>query len=314
MSDVTIKYKGQSIATMDASGTKTLGTQGKYCEGDIGVEYVKPAGPTGTKQISITANGTTTEDVAAYANAEISVNVSGGGGLDLDDFLSRTAPVGAISLPSTTTLYGFAFCDDNVITSVSAPSLTRIGEGDFRTCKSLESVYMPELLYAVTTNKTTTAISNTDACGAFSYCDSLQTVHLPKFLKAGLGMFYQCNYGLSTYNTIIVLPSVEFLGSQAFRQGQFKAIDLGPNYQKVWQDSFYGGTYDVVILRSTTLVTAATRDAVRNIRTLYVPSALVSSYATETNWSTDASLRTVLSIEGSQYENYYADGTAIPSA
>ena len=31
--------------------------------------------PTGTKQISITANGTTTEDVASYANAEITVNV-----------------------------------------------------------------------------------------------------------------------------------------------------------------------------------------------------------------------------------------------
>lgn len=31
--------------------------------------------PTGTKQISINANGTTTEDVAAYASAEITVNV-----------------------------------------------------------------------------------------------------------------------------------------------------------------------------------------------------------------------------------------------
>lgn len=31
--------------------------------------------PTGTKQISISANGTTTEDVAAYANAQITVAV-----------------------------------------------------------------------------------------------------------------------------------------------------------------------------------------------------------------------------------------------
>lgn len=38
--------------------------------------------PTGTKQISITQNGTTTEDVTNYANAEITVNVSGGGGGD----------------------------------------------------------------------------------------------------------------------------------------------------------------------------------------------------------------------------------------
>lgn len=35
--------------------------------------------PSGTKEISITENGTTTEDVKAYASAEITVNVSGGG-------------------------------------------------------------------------------------------------------------------------------------------------------------------------------------------------------------------------------------------
>ena len=44
MSDVTIIYKGQPIATMDATGSKTLNTQGNLCEDDIGVEYVKPAG------------------------------------------------------------------------------------------------------------------------------------------------------------------------------------------------------------------------------------------------------------------------------
>ena len=35
--------------------------------------------PTGTKEIAITENGTTTEDVTNYASAEITVNVSGGG-------------------------------------------------------------------------------------------------------------------------------------------------------------------------------------------------------------------------------------------
>ena len=238
--------------------------------------------------------------------------ISGGGGLNLDDFLSRTAPVGAISLPSTTRFFGFAFFNDNVITSVSAPSLTRIGDSDFRNCNSLESVYMPELLYAVNTNKAdVTSISNTDSCVAFGYCNSLKTVHLPKLLKAGQDMFFQCGFSATEYDAIIVLPSVELLGNRAFRQGKFKAIDLGPSYQRVYNDSFYGGTYDVVILRSATLVTAATRDAVRNIRTLYVPSALVSDYATATNWATDASLRTVLPIEGSIYENAYADGTPI---
>lgn len=44
MSDITINYKGSSIATMDASGTKTLLTEGKYCEDDIDVVYQKPSG------------------------------------------------------------------------------------------------------------------------------------------------------------------------------------------------------------------------------------------------------------------------------
>lgn len=44
MADLTIKYKDQPIVEMTESGTKTLKTAGKYCEGDITVEYAKPAG------------------------------------------------------------------------------------------------------------------------------------------------------------------------------------------------------------------------------------------------------------------------------
>lgn len=45
MSEVNINYKGSKIAGMDASGTKTLLTSGKYCEGDIAVQYTRPAAP-----------------------------------------------------------------------------------------------------------------------------------------------------------------------------------------------------------------------------------------------------------------------------
>lgn len=48
MADLTIKFKGQPIVEMTESGTKTLKTAGKYCEGDISVEYVKPAGGGGS--------------------------------------------------------------------------------------------------------------------------------------------------------------------------------------------------------------------------------------------------------------------------
>ena len=51
MADLTIKFKGQPIVEMTQSGTKTLKTAGKYCEGDISVEYAKPAGGDHTYQV-----------------------------------------------------------------------------------------------------------------------------------------------------------------------------------------------------------------------------------------------------------------------
>lgn len=46
MSEVNINYKGSTIASMDASGTKTLQTSGKYCEDDVEVVYTRPTPPT----------------------------------------------------------------------------------------------------------------------------------------------------------------------------------------------------------------------------------------------------------------------------
>ena len=46
MSDITVTFKNETILTMDASGSKDLLTQGKYCEDDISITYVKPGGGT----------------------------------------------------------------------------------------------------------------------------------------------------------------------------------------------------------------------------------------------------------------------------
>lgn len=57
----------------------------KYATANVNVPTSGGGGstPTGTKQISITENGTTVEDVASYASAQISVNVPTGGGFPL---------------------------------------------------------------------------------------------------------------------------------------------------------------------------------------------------------------------------------------
>lgn len=73
MSEVDIRYKGTSIATMDASGTKTLLTSGKYCEDNIEIAYDQPSGGGGgtvaeQKQINfIDYDGTI---VGSYTAAE----------------------------------------------------------------------------------------------------------------------------------------------------------------------------------------------------------------------------------------------------
>lgn len=48
MAEVEIAYKGSLIASMDATGSKTLLTEGKYCEDDIAVYYSRPSGGSNT--------------------------------------------------------------------------------------------------------------------------------------------------------------------------------------------------------------------------------------------------------------------------
>lgn len=71
MADITVSYKGSTIAEVSASGTTTLGTSGKYCEDDITLQYVKPASYVKLGENEFAVNQTSTSP--AYVGA---INIS----------------------------------------------------------------------------------------------------------------------------------------------------------------------------------------------------------------------------------------------
>lgn len=80
---VSIKYKGSEIAALTATGTKTLNTAGKYCEGNISVENTEMS-LQDEKSISVTANGTVEvtpdEGYDGVKKVSVAVNVPSSGG------------------------------------------------------------------------------------------------------------------------------------------------------------------------------------------------------------------------------------------
>lgn len=66
MADVTISYQGAEIATMNATGVKTLLTGSTFCEDDIVVSYTKPSAVLQSKTVSPTTSQQTVSPDNGY--------------------------------------------------------------------------------------------------------------------------------------------------------------------------------------------------------------------------------------------------------
>ena len=95
--DIAISYKGSTIATLSASGTKTLETEGKYCEDDITVTYTKPAAPTPSLQTKSATYTPTTSQQTASITAD-----AGYDGLDEVNITVNAMPSGSAGTPTAT--------------------------------------------------------------------------------------------------------------------------------------------------------------------------------------------------------------------
>ena len=244
---------------------------------------------------------------------------TGGGGVDVDDFIKNLWPSGAIVADEATTIPNYKFLGCTAITSFSSDSVTAVGlstnnEGrSFLNCTGLTSVSLPSCTYIadrsfqgctslVSVNLpslTSAGRSGTDA-HYFDGCTSLQLLHLPELVTAGgVGPFW--NIGSTSKLAVIVLPKLATLnGGSTFRAARCSAVDIGPNLTSLPNDCFYMGTYQSVILRSTTLVAASGTGTLYSVTgtTFYIPKVLYDhlgdgteyDYKAATNWSTKESV------------------------
>ncbi len=232
-------------------------------------------------------------------------DVTQGGGLTVADIIERNI-TGDVVYDGTNTLPAYCF-NSTKITSFTASRASFGGGFIFTGCAQLTSISMP--LNSSTSESLQWMMAN---------CPNLTTVELPNLRHLGESAFQN-----DTSLANIALPSILRAPNRCFQNcTSLVSVDLG-NPDRTNQNTFNGCTsLTNLIIRRTSSVCALTNINVFNNTpfasggtggTVYVPQALISSYQTASNWSTilGYSTNSIQTIEGSQYENYYADGTVI---
>lgn len=286
--DISISYKGSTIATTSESGTTTLTTAGKYCEGDITIEYDRPALVSGivmdednyvvlppegdvyrTQSLSVTENGAYTPSAGVLYNG-VTVSVAGGGagwetcpeswatGL-IDNTLS-----GAVYGSMVLSVGSYAFANCSALTSVSFPACGIIGEYAFSNCLSLASAHF--------------ASCKTIQSSAFYNCVNLYDVYFPECVTISGAAFSYCQ-NLS----VISLPACRLMYGQTFNYcSKLESVYILSNAVPTLRS--YNGTFNPF-----TNTPLADSSYLGKFGSIYVLENMVTAFKASEGWSDIAS-------------------------
>ena len=288
----TVTYKGETLTTVD-NATKVLQTAGKWCEDDFTLTDVSGGGDTTLIDELVTGIFVRNE---TFNHATI-------GGV-----FANTTGAYDVVLPNVTTLRRTSYTfDSSTLNSVSMPNYTGDAYNIFRSSK------IPHI--------SVDNLSSINVSNAFDSC-SIQKAFFPKAVIALSGTpnnaFNNCKS-----LTVAVIKAIgntyySFRGCTSLT-----AVDIldNTNNNKI-DNAFQNSTaFDTLIIRAETMYPLTNTSAFNSTKfasggaggTLYVPSALKSTYESATNWVTILGYANnqIKTIEGSIYENAYADGTPI---
>lgn len=250
----------------------------------------------------------------------------GGGGITLDQILTR-AVTGDVVINIPQQPFNSSLMSDfygmfrkNKISSIKSTGLPWVPP---------HFVDMEGTTNDLTNRPLTSVEMDAEYCGsgAFKNCSNLTTV---KLYNLTIGYYNYTNISGSMFEnctslTTVAFPKLTRIGG-TFMKGctSLTAVDFGALVTIDGQNHFQNcSAMNVLIIRTSSVATLATINTFENTPfasgkaggTLYVPDSLKSQYTSASNWSTILGYATnsIASIEGSAYEHYYADGTAIPT-
>lgn len=235
----------------------------------------------------------------------------GGGGYTLEEVVEGT--ISGDIVYTGTKLRSCQFMGDVPITSFIGDSVVGFANDAVGSERAVwkGNTHIEEIsmaLYDVTSN----------AKSMFSGCSALKKLNLPSLSRLVDGTIRYCT-SLQAMN----FPSVTYVEAHSARDcTNLKAIDFSKTVRIAGGEAFMNDTsLDTLVLRSDTFCQLDTTNNFTNTPfasggaggTLYVPSALISTYQSANNWSTILGYadNQIKAIEGSIYEHAYADGTPI---